>query len=106
MSGPITPLTPAQQAAAEAAVAKEEYLRRVLVGIDQLMNVVTNGDPDETISSRAARAALNGKKWGVELSKLLDCFQYDHGAQAIEGDETRAEKVVAEENASGTLPTK
>ena len=103
MSSPIIPLTPAQEAADEAQVSKEKYLRRVLVGIDQLINVVTDGDPGETISSRAARAAAQGKPWGIELSKLLDCFEYDHGALAMEGDETRAEHVIAEEEASGGL---
>jgi len=30
------------------------------------MNVFTDGDPDETISSRAARAAEKGKPWASQ----------------------------------------
>src|ERR1700731_3818937 len=92
MSSPIFPLTPEQQASAEAHVAKEQYLQRMLVAFDQFVNVLTNGDPAETISSRAARAAERGQPWGIELSRLLDCVEYDHGAVAQAGDVARAEK--------------
>jgi hypothetical protein len=103
MSSPIFPLTPEQQASAEAHVAKEAYLRRMLVAFDQFVNVVTDGDPDETISARAARAAERGVPWGIEMSKFLDCFEYDHGAGAQAGDVERAKAVIATEEASGGL---
>jgi hypothetical protein len=86
MNGPITPLTPAQIAAQEQQAAHEKYLMRALVGFDQFVNVLTDGDPDETISARASRAAQKGKGWGVELSRMLDVFQRDHGAKAQAGD--------------------
>lgn len=57
MSDGITPLTPVQLAAQGAQAEKEAYLKRVLIGLDMFMNVLTDGDPDETISSRSARAA-------------------------------------------------
>ncbi len=47
------------------------------------INVLTDGDPDETISSRAARAAQQGKGWGIEMSKFLDLFQKDHAAPRL-----------------------
>jgi hypothetical protein len=63
MSDGITPLTPDQLARQEAQAEKEAYLKRALIGLDMFMNVLTDGDPDETISSRSARAAEKGKHW-------------------------------------------
>jgi hypothetical protein len=100
---PITPLTSDQVAQQEAQAAHEAYIRRLLVGFDQFMNVVTDGDPDETISSRAARAAEKGKPWGVAMSKFLDVFQKDHGAKAQAGDLERAQAVVELEQTPGAL---
>jgi len=103
MSSPITPLNPQQTATEESQAAHEAYIHRFLVGFDQFMNVVTDGDPDETISSRAARAAEKGKKWGVDLSKFLNLFQKDHGADAQAGDLERAQAVATLEENSGAL---
>ncbi len=101
MSDGITPLTPAQVAKQEAQAEKEDYLKRALIGLDTFINVLTDGDPDETISSRSARAAERGKKWGVILSKFLDIFQKDHGAKAQAGDVARAQTVLSAEESSG-----
>jgi hypothetical protein len=103
MTGPITPLTPEQTAEQEAQASHEAFLHRALVGFDQFMNVLTDGDPDETISARSARAAEKGKKWGIEMSKFLNLFQKDHGAKAQAGDVARAEKVIEEEKQSGAI---
>lgn len=78
-------------------------MHRFLVGLDQFVNVITFGEPDETISSRSARAALQGKKWGIVMSKFLNLFQKDHGAKAQAGDVERAEHVRDLEEESGTL---
>lgn len=51
---------------------------RIAVGFDQLANVALNGSEDETISSRAWRAQLEGKRWGCVLCKLLDRLEKDH----------------------------
>ena len=104
MSNGITPLTPAQEATAEQQAKSDGYARRVLVAFDIFVNVICNGHEDETISSRAARAATEGKWWGILLSMFLDLFQKDHGAQAQAGDLARAEEVVSLEDKSGTLP--
>jgi hypothetical protein len=103
MNGPITPLTPAQIAAQEQQAAHEKYLMRALVGFDQFVNVLTDGDPDETISARASRAAQKGKGWGVELSRMLDVFQRDHGAKAQAGDLGRAQVIVEVEESTPAL---
>lgn len=50
------------------------------VSADQLANAAFNGDPDETISSRAGRHSLYNDKecWAVVLCWLLDKIQKDH----------------------------
>lgn len=103
MSNPITQLTPVETAQQETQTEREAYAHRVLVALDQFMNVISDGDPDETISSRAARAAEKGKPWGLRLSALLNLFQKDHGAKAVAGDVERAEIVEKLEEQSGAI---
>ena len=104
---PIVPLTPAQVAAQERQAAQEPYLKRDAVGFDQLVNVLTDGNPDETISSRMARWATEGtglkRDIGVAVSKALNLAQPDHGAKAEAGDLERAQKVVSIERAADPL---
>ena len=45
---------------------------------DQLGNAALNGDPDETVSSRANRARSEGRRWGCVLCRILDWLQPDH----------------------------
>ena len=48
------------------------YWFRVLIGFDQLLNVIFNGDPDETVSSRIGRRYVDGTlSWKHPLSMLL-----------------------------------
>jgi hypothetical protein len=103
MSDGIVPLTPAQVAAQEAKTAKENFVQRDLVAVDQCTNVLTGGLPDETISSRLARAAEKHEIVGEVGSKLLDVFQHNHGAKAQAGDLERADAVVAAEETSAGL---
>lgn len=110
MSNPITPLTPAQTQTQEAKAASEGYIKRVLVSdVDIPLNVLTDGLPDETISSRWARwskmAGIRGAI-GRAGSRMLDWFQTDHGARAIAGDAARARKVEQVEDASGEINQK
>jgi hypothetical protein len=93
MSEPITPLTPARVAACEASADHEGYLHRVVEEADVLVNVATDGKQDETISSRSARAAERGNKFGKLMSRFLDLFQSDHGATAIAADLERAKTI-------------
>lgn len=51
---------------------------------DRLGNAVANDDQVQTISSRAEKARLGGKRWGCGLCKLLDAIQRDHCKNSIE----------------------
>lgn len=99
----IMPLTPAQQVIVDAQVAKERYIHRVAVQFDIFVNVIFKGRAGETISSRAGRAALEGKDWGILMCKFLDLIQYNHDAQAIAADLARAQAIVYLEKSSGAL---
>jgi hypothetical protein len=94
VSDGITPLTPEQIAAQEARAGQEGYIKRDLIALDMLGNVITGGHPDETISSRLARAAEAHEIVGEIGSKILDIFQRNHGAKAQAGDVERAEVVI------------
>jgi hypothetical protein len=77
----------------EAQAAKEGWFHRSLVGLDQFVNVVTGGKPDETISARAYRASLRGNFFGKVLNAGLNLIQRNHGADAAAGDLERSEAV-------------
>lgn len=69
----------------------KQYLLNVLIWIDQGFNVVImKGDPDETVSSRAAKAQLKGKRWGCVLCNFLNKLDRNHCEKSIERD--RGEK--------------
>lgn len=64
------------------------YVRNIAVWLDQGVNVIfLLGDPDETISSNAAKAAEKGRWWGCRLCKLLDRFDKGHCRRVVERDE-------------------
>jgi len=70
------------------------YGVNLLLSIDQLVNTVAGGDPDETISSRVGkiRRAHGGKiPWRRPLARVIDTicevFDKDHTLEAIEEDE-------------------
>ena len=61
------------------------YLRNLLIGLDQGINTLMGGDPDETLSSR----------WGKEVARcafcrwvcrVLDYFDTGHCQKSIEPD--------------------
>ena len=65
-----------------------KYLYNILIGIDQLVNAILGGDPDETISSRMGKRAAKGDSLFCNLlCKLLNLIQKDHCQKAIEKDE-------------------
>lgn len=70
-----------------AAVFSLEWARRLAVSFDQLANTVFGGSEDETISSRAAKAARARRWWGCVLCRLLHVFDRDHCERSIEADE-------------------
>jgi hypothetical protein len=61
------------------------YIINILIGIDQLVNVLMFGDCDETISSRAGRVWPNSK-WR-KLIDWLFFWQTNHCHKAIENGE-------------------
>lgn len=101
MSSPVEPLTPEETAQAEQRALHEGWLHKVLVSVDQTANVFLGGDPDETLSAHAARAAEAGSEFGAAVCKFLGLFQNDHGPLAQAGDEARAEQIETLEMASG-----
>lgn len=86
-------LSPQQIEQQEHQTAKERYVHRVLVALDQFGNVVFGGDPDETISARSARAAERGNWLGKFMCWWLDKLQSNHGEKAECGDWERAKTV-------------
>jgi len=104
VSNPISPLTPTQETHQKESAAHESYPHRVIEEVDVLGNVMTGGRQDETISSRAARAAVAGKWWGKALSSALNVFQKNHGAKAQAADLARAEEIEKVEHSDGILP--
>lgn len=61
------------------------YLWNILIAFDQLGNVILGGDPDETISSRAAK---NQHVWYWRLLGLfLELVDKGHLKRALEPDE-------------------
>lgn len=66
------------------------YILRVLIAIDQLINVVIcNGEPDETMSSAVYRMERDGYFWGF-MRPVIDWFAYpfqrEHCKKAYESE--------------------
>jgi len=61
------------------------YLFNILIAADQFLNTVLGGDPDETISSRAAKQS-RGWGWHV-LGAILETIDPGHLARSREDDE-------------------
>lgn len=68
-------------------VVIKQYIWKQLIAFDQSINALFNGDADETISSRAGKAMINGKRWGCVLCRVLDWFDKGHCIKNIEYDE-------------------
>lgn len=65
------------------AVANDQALNAALVG--------RSGSEDETVSSRAGKAAQSGRRWGCILCRVLDWFDPGHCVRNIEPDEGSTE---------------
>lgn len=70
-----------------SAIGGSDRAFRVAVSNDQTLNAALAGSEDETISSRAGKAARAGKRWGCVLCKLLDALDAQHCQKNIEEDE-------------------
>lgn len=62
-----------------------KYFWNILISIDQLVNTILGGDPDETISSRAGKR-VNTQKWAYYLCRILHLLDPDHCNKSIEED--------------------
>jgi hypothetical protein len=67
----------------------DSYLYNLAVTLDCLGNAISGGDPDETISSRCAKASLveqaEGRyAGGCRMCAFLAIFQQDHCTKALE----------------------
>lgn len=56
------------------------YLLNLAIAVDQGLNALLGGNPDETISSRVGRAALNDRAFAAELEWVIDTLFYLLGA--------------------------
>jgi hypothetical protein len=71
-----------------------KYLWNILIAIDQFVNTICGGDPDETISSRLGKWAIDGEnKSGIRryiykvVNWIVELFERDHFKKSIEEDE-------------------
>ncbi len=70
----------------------KKYFWNLLIAIDQLLNTILLGDPDETISSRLGKFLdLPKDKWRYKVAnficKILRKFDENHCRKSIEKDE-------------------
>jgi hypothetical protein len=63
------------------------------IGLDQTANALDGGSPDETISSRAAKEAMAGQRWGIVKEATINLLfavaanERYHCEKSIEADE-------------------
>jgi hypothetical protein len=62
------------------------YVWNLLISIDQLVNTIFGGHPDETISSRCGKR-LPHCTFCRRLCRFLDRIEYRHCVRSIEEDE-------------------
>lgn len=65
----------------------KRYVWNLLISLDQLLNSLFAGDPDETISSRMGKRARKGDRFGIFVCKALNFFDEGHCERSIEEDE-------------------
>lgn len=67
----------------------KRYFWNILISIDQFVNTVFGGDPDETISSRWGKhsRARGRKAWQYYACRILHLFDKEHCLKSIEEDE-------------------
>ena len=66
----------------------KRYFKNILVGLDQLLNAILGGDPDETISSRSGKMARDtGHPLAVALCLIFHIFDREHCKKSLEDDE-------------------
>lgn len=61
------------------------YARGVLIAFDRLVNAVTRGDPDLSVSQQNAIRARQGKRLACIICRLLDRFAPNHCEASLTG---------------------
>lgn len=59
------------------------YFLNYAVWIDEGVNTIFGGSPNETVSERAAKARNAGRKWGCVLCRLLNWVNPGHCDNAL-----------------------
>lgn len=63
------------------------YLKNILIAVDQLINALCFGDPDETISSRIGKRRDGNERFWAGVVDRIFFWQKDHTKKSIEADE-------------------
>jgi hypothetical protein len=66
----------------------KDYIFKILVWLDQGLNTITFGSPDETLSSRWGKGSKEGCRFCMCMCKILNIFEKGHCEKSIEHDET------------------
>ena len=67
-------------------------LKNILIALDQLLNALLGGAPDETLSSRAHRAREAGKPGWRHVARVIDTllwFDREHCRTSYEAERQR-----------------
>lgn len=62
------------------------YFRNILISIDQLINTIFGGSPDETISSRVGRRRDGNERFWAKVIDTLFFWDRNHTTNSIEKD--------------------
>ena len=63
-----------------------KYFWNILIAVDQLVNAIFGGDPQETVSSRSGKR-VKTQKWAYYLCRVLHVLDPDHCKKSILEDE-------------------
>lgn len=70
---------------------------KIAIAFDQFLDALGPASlPGVTISAHACMADIDGRRWGVILSRLLDAVQKGHCEAAMRNDYARAQAVIDE----------
>jgi hypothetical protein len=59
------------------------YVMNFLILLDEALNTLAAGSPNETVSERAAKARNEGRKWGCVLCGFLNRINPGHCDKAL-----------------------
>lgn len=65
------------------------HIKQILIAIDQLLNTLLFGWPDETLSSRCWRLSLSGNDLPRKIVDTILFFDKDHCKSSYESEKIR-----------------